>query len=128
MDPQKLLYSKTHEWAHVEGGVCTVGLTQYAVEQLQDIIFIDLPDVDDPVNAGDGFAEIESVKSVNDLYAPVSGDIIAVNEKLETDPSLMSQDPYGAGWVVKIKMDPDAKTDHLLSLEQYQKQLASEEH
>jgi glycine cleavage system H protein len=128
MDPQTLLYSKTHEWAHVEAGVCTVGLTQYAVDQLQDIIFIDLPDVDDPVSAGDSFAEIESVKSVNDLYSPVSGDVIAVNEKLETDPSLMSKDPYGKGWVVKIKMDPDAKTDHLLTLAQYQQQLASEEH
>jgi glycine cleavage system H protein len=128
MDPQTLRYTKTHEWAHVEGGVCTVGITQYAVEQLQDIIFIDLPDVDDPVNAGDGFAEIESVKSVNDLYAPVSGDVVAVNEKLETDPSLITKDPYGKGWIVKIKMDPDATTDHLLTYEQYQQQIASEEH
>jgi glycine cleavage system H protein len=128
MDPQTLRYTKSHEWAHIEAGVCTVGLTQFAVDQLQDIIFIDLPDVDDPVIAGDPFAEIESVKSVNDLYAPVTGDIIAVNEKLETDPSLMSKDPYGKGWVVKIKMDAKAKTDHLLSLEQYQQQIASEEH
>jgi glycine cleavage system H protein len=128
MDPQTLLYNKTHEWAHVEGGVCTVGLTQYAVDQLQDIIFIDLPDVDDPVSAGDSFAEIESVKSVNDLYSPVTGDVIEINEKLETDPSLMSKDPYGKGWVVRIKMDPDAKTDHLMTLAQYQEQLATEEH
>lgn len=128
MDPQTLRYTKTHEWAHIEGGVCTVGLTQYAVDQLQDIIFIDLPDMDDPVSAGDPFAEIESVKSVNDLYSPVNGDVIAVNEKLETDPSLISKDPYGQGWVVKIKVDKGSGADHLMSLEQYQQQIASEEH
>jgi glycine cleavage system H protein len=128
MDPQTLRYTKTHEWAHLEGGVCTVGLTQYAVDQLQDIIFVDLPDVDDPVSAGDSFAEIESVKSVNDLYAPVTGDVVAVNEKLETDPSLMSKDPYGKGWVVKIKVEKGTTLDQLMTLEQYQQQLASEEH
>jgi glycine cleavage system H protein len=98
------------------------------MDQLQDIIFIDLPDVDDPVLAGDCFAEIESVKSVNDLYAPISGDVVAVNEKLETDPSLMSKDPYGKGWVVKIKVEKGTTLDHLMTLEQYQQQLASEEH
>ena len=128
MDPQTLRYTKTHEWAHLDAGVCTVGLTQFAVDQLQDIIFIDLPDVDDPVMQADSFAEIESVKSVNDLYAPVTGDIIEVNEKLETDPSVITKDPYGKGWIVKIKMDPDARTDHLLTFEQYQQQIASEPH
>jgi glycine cleavage system H protein len=128
MDPQTLRYTKTHEWAHIEAGLCTVGLTQFAVDQLQDIIFIDLPDVDDPVIAGDAFAEIESVKSVNDLYSPITGDIVAVNEKLETDPSLMSKDPYGKGWIVRVKVGPDVKTDHLMTLEQYQRQIASEEH
>jgi glycine cleavage system H protein len=128
MDPQTLRYTKTHEWAHLEAGVCTVGLTQFAVEQLQDIIYIDLPDVDDPVIAGDSFAEIESVKSVNDLYSPVSGDVVAVNEKLEADPSLISKEPYGKGWVVKIKVEKGATLDHLLTPEQYQQQIASEEH
>ena len=87
MDPQKLRYAKTHEWAHLEGDVCTVGLTQFAVDQLTDIIYIELPDVGDPVFAGDSFGEIESVKSVNDLYAPVNGEVVAVNDKLETDPT-----------------------------------------
>jgi glycine cleavage system H protein len=128
MDPQTLRYTKSHEWAHIEAGICTVGLTQFAVDQLQDIIFIDLPDVDDPVIAGDAFAEIESVKSVNDLYAPVTGDVVAVNEKLETDPSLMSKDPYGKGWIVRVKVGANTKLDHLLTWEQYQQQIASEEH
>jgi glycine cleavage system H protein len=128
MDPQKLRYAKTHEWASLEGDVCTVGLTQFAVDQLTDVIYIELPDVGEPTNAGDGFGEIESVKSVNDLYAPVDGEVTAVNDKLETDPSLVSKDPYGQGWLVKIKLDQGATLDHLLTLEQYQKQIATESH
>ena len=128
MDPKQLRFARTHEWARLEGDVCIVGLTQFAVDQLTDIIYIELPDVEDAVTAEGSFGEIESVKSVNDLYAPVSGDVIAVNEKLETDPSLMSKDPYGKGWLVKIKVTPGSTLDHLLTHEQYQQQLASEEH
>ena len=128
MDPKTLRYAKTHEWAYLEGTVCTVGLTKFAVEQLTDIIYIDMPDVDDPVAAGDSFGEIESVKAVSDLYSPVSGDIVAVNEKLETDPTLISNDPYGNGWLIKVKVEKDTTLDHLMTLEQYEKQIASEEH
>jgi glycine cleavage system H protein len=128
MDPQKLRYAKTHEWASREGDVCTVGLTQFAVDQLTDVIYIELPDVREPTNAGDTFGEIESVKSVNDLYAPVSGEVLAVNDALDADPSLVSKDPYGQGWLVKIKLDEGATLDHLLTLEQYKKQIATEEH
>jgi glycine cleavage system H protein len=128
MDPQTLRYAKTHEWAKLDGDVCTVGLTQFAVEQLTDIIYIELPDVGDPTSAGDSFGEIESVKSVNDLYAPVSGDIVKVNDKLTNDPSIVSKDPYGEGWLIKIKVGKNAKLDHLMSLEDYQKQIASESH
>src|SRR6516162_1651134 len=103
MDPKTLRYAKTHEWAHLDGDVCTVGLTQFAVDQLTDIIYIDMPDVEDPVIAGDSFGEIESVKAVSDLYAPVSGDIVEVNEKLINDPTLVSGDPYGKGWLIKVK-------------------------
>ena len=78
MDPQKLRYAKTHEWASLEGDVCTIGLTQFAVDQLTDIIYIDMPDLDDPAIQGDSFGEIESVKAVSDLYSPVNGDIVAV--------------------------------------------------
>ena len=79
---------------------------KFAVDQLTDVIYIELPDVGEPTIAGDSFGEIESVKSVNDLYAPVDGEVIAVNDKLETDPSLVSKDPYGEGWLVKIKLEP----------------------
>src|ERR1700752_4578460 len=105
MDPQKLRFAKTHEWASLEGDICTIGLTQFAVDQLTDIIYIDMPDIDDPVSTGDSFGEIESVKAVSDLYSPVTGDIIAVNEKLETDPTLISSDPYGKGWLIKVKVE-----------------------
>jgi glycine cleavage system H protein len=128
MDPEKLRYAKTHEWAYLEGSTCTIGLTRFAVDQLTDIIYIDMPDVDDPVIAGDSFGEIESVKAVSDLYAPVDGDISEVNDKVVNDPTLISQDPYGKGWLVKIKVDKNTTLDHLMTLEQYQKQVASEEH
>src|SRR5205823_11910807 len=95
MDPKQLRYAKTHEWARLEGDVCVVGLTQFAVDQLTDIIYIELPDVGDPVSAESSFGEVESVKSVNDLYSPVSGDVVEVNTALEDDPSLVSKDPYG---------------------------------
>ena len=128
MDPHKLRYAKTHEWAYLEGDICTVGLTQFAVEQLTDIIYVDLPDVDDPAMQGESFGEIESVKAVSDLYSPVEGDIIEVNKKLENDPTLVSQDPYGKGWVMKVKVAPGTTLDHLMTLEQYEKQIASEGH
>jgi glycine cleavage system H protein len=128
MDPLKLRYAKTHEWAYLEGDLCTVGLTQYAVEQLTDVIYIELPDVGDPIIAGDGFGEIESVKSVNDLYAPINGDVVEVNTKLETDPSIVSQDPYGKGWLIKVKVEKKTNLDHLMTKEQYDKQIASESH
>src|ERR1700751_5143316 len=101
MDPKTLRYDKTHEWASLEGNVCTIGLTKFAVDQLTDIIYIDMPDADDPVSAGDSFGEIESVKAVSDLYSPVTGDIVSINEKLETAPTLMSGDPFGKGWLIK---------------------------
>jgi glycine cleavage system H protein len=128
MDPNSLRYSKTHEWARLEGDVCTVGLTQFAVEQLTDIIYVDMPDMDDPVSAGDSFGEIESVKAVSDLYSPVNGDIVGINEKLESDPTLISSDPYGKGWLIKVKVEKGTTLDHLMTWDQYQQQIASEEH
>jgi glycine cleavage system H protein len=128
MDPKTLRYAPTHEWASLQGGECTVGITQFAVEQLTDVVYIDLPDVGDPVFAGKSFGEIESVKAVSDLYSPVDGEIVAINEKLLNDPTLVSQDPYGKGWMIKIKADKGASLNHLLTLEQYEKQIASEGH
>ena len=99
-----------------------------AVEQLTDVVYIELPDVGDNVFAGESFGEIESVKAVSDLYSPVDGEIIAVNEKLLDDPTLVAQDPLGKGWMVKIKCEPGHNLDKLLTLEQYEKQIASQAH
>jgi glycine cleavage system H protein len=128
MDPQSLRYAKTHEWASLDGDTCTVGISQFAVEQLTDVIYIDLPDVGDPVAAGDSFGEIESVKAVSDLFSPVTGDVIEVNEKLQNDPTVISKEPYGAGWLIKVKVEAGTNLNHLLTARQYQDQVASEGH
>ncbi len=126
MDPKTLRYAETHEWAHLEGDVCTIGITQFAVEQLTDVVFIELPDVGDHVFKEESFGEIESVKAVSDLYSPVNGEIIEVNTKLENDPSLVTNDPFGAGWMLKIKVEEGTTLDHLMTAEQYEEQIASE--
>jgi glycine cleavage system H protein len=128
MDPKNLRYAPSHEWAYLEGDRCTVGITQFAVEQLTDIVYIELPDVGDHVFKGESFGEIESVKAVSDLYSPVDGEVVEVNEKLVDDPTKITADPYGKGWMVKIKVEPGQNLDHLMNLEQYQKQIASEGH
>jgi len=127
MDQSKLRYLETHEWADIQGGVCTVGITQYAVDQLTDVTHLQLPTVGTAVTAGKPFGEIESVKAVFDLNAPVSGTIAEVNDAVRKDPAIINADPYDKGWMIKIKMS-DGKLDHLLTLERYQKQIASEGH
>ncbi len=128
MDPQSLRYSPTHEWARLDGDTCTVGISQFAVDQLTDVVYIELPDVGDRVTAGQRFGTIESVKAVSDLYAPVSGEITAVNSKLVNDTSPIGQDPYGKGWMVKIKLSPGANLEGLLTPAKYQEQIASQDH
>src|SRR5215472_3288267 len=126
MDPKTLRYATTHEWARLEGDVCTLGITKFAVEQLTDVVYIELPDVGDHVFKDASFGEIESVKAVSELYSPVNGEVIAVNDKLENDPSIVSADPYGKGWMIKIKVEPGTSLDHLMTPEKYEKQIASE--
>ena len=128
MDPTTLRYAASHEWAHLAGDECTIGITQFAVDQLTDVVYIELPDVGDHVFAGDSFGEIESVKAVSDLYAPASGEVAEVNEKVVNDPAVIADDPYGKGWMIKIKVEPKTTLDHLMTLEKYEKQIASEGH
>jgi glycine cleavage system H protein len=128
MDPKSLRYAPTHEWARLEGDQCTIGITKFAVDQLTDVIYVDLPDVGDHVFAGDSFGEIESVKAVSDLYSPVNGEVVAVNDKLLNDPTLITADPYQKGWMIQVKVEPGTTLDALLTLEQYEKQVASEGH
>jgi glycine cleavage system H protein len=128
MVPNNLRYADSHEWASVEGDVCTVGITKFAVEQLTDVVFVELIKLGKKVAVKDAFGQIESVKSVNDLYAPVGGEIIARNDALEKDPTLVSADPYGNGWMVKIKMSAKADYDKLMPPGDYEKQIASQAH
>jgi glycine cleavage system H protein len=128
MDPKSLRYAKSHEWASLQGDVCTVGITKFAVDQLTDVVYIELPEVGDHVFTGESFGEIESVKAVSDLYSPVNGEVVEVNEKLLDDPTAVTADPLGKGWMIKIKVEPGTTLDHLLTIDQYNQQIASEEH
>lgn len=108
--PSNLRYTKDHEWVLVDGSVARVGITDYAQDALGDIVYVQLPEVGSSVNIGDSFGEIESTKSVNDVYAPVSGTVTAVNEALRDRPELLNSDPYGEGWICEISVD--AVDDH----------------
>ena len=113
--PLNLQYTKDHEWAKIENGVATIGITDFAQGELGDIVFVELPEVGKSFNAGDAFGTIEAVKTVTDLFSPISGKIVAINEGLDNDPGKVNSDPYGDGWLVKIRLsDPDEK-DGLMS-------------
>ena len=125
MVPKEFRYLETHEWARREkdSGIITVGLTDYAIEQLGDIVFIELPAVGDKVVKESEFCTIESVKAASDLYAPISGEIVEINESLTENTELFKADPYGQAWIVKIKADDMAEFESLMSAEYYEKQL-----
>lgn len=126
MIPQELLYAKSHEWALVEDTTVTVGITHFAQEQLGDLTYIELPDVGDTFEAGSEMGSIESVKAASEIYAPVSGEVIEVNEALEDAPEIVNQDPYGEGWLVKFKVA--AEPEGLLSADEYEDLAAQESH
>jgi glycine cleavage system H protein len=130
--PEELLFTKTHEWVSVtnEGGqkVATMGLSAFAVEALTDLVFIELPKVGRQVQAGESFCEVESVKAVSDVYAPLAGEVQTVNSSLADDLDTLSKDPFGNGWIAKIKVTDDANLKNLLNYAAYQKQCAEESH
>ena len=112
-DLTALRYTSEHEWIAVDGGVATVGITDFAAEKLGDVVFVDLPAADSAVTAGDVCGEIESTKSVGELYAPLNGTVVEVNDAVVDDPSLVNADPFGDGWLVKIRLDGDLPGDLL---------------
>ena len=130
MDPAELLYAETHEWVHLaqENGdtIATVGISAFAVEALTDLVYIQMPDMGQSVATGDSFGEVESVKAVSDLYSPLAGEIVAVNSDLSDDLAALSQDPYGRGWIVKVKVTNDSDLGSLLDYNAYQKQCDEE--
>jgi len=118
--PAHLLYSSDHEWIAVDGTRARIGITDYAQEALGDVVYVQAPAMGAKVVAGDSFSEVESTKSVSDIYAPVSGTVVAVNEKLGDGPDALNSDPYGAGWICEIEMSDPADTDGLLDAIGYQ--------
>lgn len=121
MIPKELKYTKEHEWIKVENGSGIVGITHYAQEQLGDIVFVELPNVGRKVNKMEAVAVVESVKAASDIYTPVSGEIIEVNEELNSSPNLINEDPYGKGWIFRIKFTEPKELDELLSAEEYER-------
>lgn len=123
--PADLKYTKDHEWLRVEGEEAVVGITDFAQRELGDIVFLDIPAVGETVAQDEVFGTVEAVKTVSDLFMPVSATILAVNEKIDGSPELVNQDPYGEGWLVRIKMDNPADVDGLLSAEAYAAQVSA---
>lgn len=128
MDQSTLRFAPTHEWAAVAGGVATVGISRFAVDQLTDVTYLELPKVGKAVQPGDEIGIIESVKSTSPIYAPVAGEVVAVNDSAASDTAVINADPFGEGWLVKIKLAAGAGTDHLLTKARYDEQIASEGH
>ncbi len=125
--PEELRYSKTHEWARLEGDTVVVGITDYAQGHLGDIVYVELPEVGETYAQGDSFGVVESVKATSDLYAPMSGTVLAVNEALVDDPAVVNRDPYGEGWLVRFSVSNAAEWDTLLDAAAYERLLAEEE-
>ncbi|MHC4878761.1 MAG: glycine cleavage system protein GcvH [Planctomycetota bacterium] len=128
MDLTALRYARTHEWVAIEGDVATIGITDFAVNALTDLVYVDLPASGTAVAVGDNCGEVESVKAVSDLYAPVGGEIIEVNESIADDLDALSDDAFGRGWLLKIKMADSADLDQLLDRAAYEEHCKAEEH
>jgi glycine cleavage system H protein len=125
-NPTDLLYTEDHEWALVEGDVITVGITNHAQDSLGDVVFVELPDIDQELGNGDSLGVVESVKAVSDLYSPCDGIVVEVNERLNDEPELINSDPYGDGWILKIKISGADVLAHLMDVESYDQHVEAE--
>ncbi len=124
--PEDLKYTKEHEWLAVNGGVGTVGITHYAQSELGDIVYVELPAAGSPVVAGEEFGTVESVKAVSEIFAPVSGEVLEVNTALATSPETINKDPYGDGWLLKLKLADSKELDALMTAAEYRKYIEEE--
>lgn len=124
--PEGLFYSEDHEWVKVEEGVGTIGITDFAQDELGDIVFVELPQVGDEFDKEDNFGVIESVKAVSDLYMPVSGEVIEVNEDLLDQPELVNEEPYEGGWIVKVSLSDESEIEELMDADEYSSFLEEE--
>ncbi|MBF6610774.1 MAG: glycine cleavage system protein GcvH [Chryseobacterium sp.] len=118
--PTELKYTKDHEWIRIEGNIAVIGITDFAQGELGDIVFVDVDTLDDELNSGDVFGSVEAVKTVSDLYLPLSGTVVEFNEELEDQPELLNTDPYGKGWIIKLQIADESQQSELLSAEEYQ--------
>ena len=118
--PSELKYTKDHEWVKIEGNIATIGITDFAQGELGDIVYVDVDTVDDDINGGEVFGSVEAVKTVSDLFLPISGKVTEFNSALEDQPELLNTDPYGDGWIIKLEIADDADQSELLSAEEYQ--------
>jgi len=126
MYPENFLYTKEHEWVRVEGDTGTIGITNHAQKELGDIVYVDLPKIGATAEKGKTIGSVESVKAVSDVYSPVSGEVVGVNELLSTAPEKLNEDPHGAAWLVKIKLSAPDETKQLLSAADYQTYVGAE--
>jgi len=124
--PEDLKYTKEHEWVLIEAGTATVGITDYAQDQLGDIVFVELPAVGDKVSKEDAFGVVESVKAVSDIYAPLSGKVLEVNDDLPDNPEMLNEDPYGDGWIIKIELTDPEEIEDLMTSVEYEQYVAEE--
>jgi glycine cleavage system H protein len=121
--PEDLKYHPEHDWARIEGGVATFGITWFAQDQLGEVVFFDPPEVSSPIKAGESYSEVESVKAVSDVIAPLSGEVVEVNAGLSDAPELINDDPYGQGWLVRVKLSDPSEVDGLLDVGAYRQLL-----
>ncbi len=127
MNPKNLKYHREHDWVRIDGDTAVFGLTDYAQETLGDIVFIELPEVGTDVVAGSSYAEVESVKAVSDVYAPLSGSVLEVNDEVVDAPELINESPYEEGWLIKVRLSDPSEADDLMTADEYNELLASEE-
>jgi glycine cleavage system H protein len=124
--PEDSKYSQSHEWVKVDKDIATVGITDFATKQLTDLVYVELPSMGAKVTRGSSFGVVESVKAVSDLHSPVSGTVVKVNEKLSKEPEIINQDPYGKGWMIKVKIEDQTELDTLMDSEEYEQLVKKE--
>ncbi|MBI3654529.1 MAG: glycine cleavage system protein GcvH [Acidobacteria bacterium] len=124
--PEELSYTKDHEWVRIKGDLATIGITDHAQNQLGDVVYVELPKVGDKFESSEPFGSVESVKAVSEIYMPISGAVVEVNDALNDAPEKVNEDPYGSGWMIVVRMDDSAQADSLLSSIEYEDYIKSE--
>ena len=127
MNPEDLRYTESHEWVHVDGGIGTIGITDHAQKQLGEIVYLELPEVGHVYNADEEFGTVESVKAVSELFIPASGEVVEVNKSAVAEPGIINDDPFGDGWLIRVKLSTDEDVARLMTAEDYARYVREEE-